>query len=293
VTGTASDNVGVDDVSVQINGNGWVPASGTTSWSASLPMTTGNNTVEAVAMDAAGNISKTNTVTFLGFAPPAPPQPYWAPLSLTNTLITLSSIKGDQGSLSFGDTQFSASYTNYVSGYSGIGGPYAYQATATNFGLAQLPYLNPPPYYGYTANLDLVFTGFNVGYYTNSILNDSGTFSIAINVASLLPANWSGQSFTFTDNHADFGKLTLSGINSFSLKESNGNDYAGTYTVDECSPVSAYLIFTSYDATTLHTTYFYLQMTYTAAGKGLFTAVEYVDTTTTITAVYQGTFVSP
>ena len=72
MTGTASDNVGGTGVEVQINGGGWVPASGTSNWSAVLPMIIGNNTVEAVALDAAGNISKTTLVSFLGLPEPQP-----------------------------------------------------------------------------------------------------------------------------------------------------------------------------------------------------------------------------
>ena len=285
VTGTASDNVGVTGVEVQINGGGWVLASGTSNWSAVLPMIIGNNTVEAVALDAAGNISKTNTVSFLGLPEP---QPDWAPLSLTNTLITLSSFTTPEIYLSCGSNTFSFADTNN-DGDAGVG-TYVYQATATNYGLAQLTFLNPPPAAGNMPFLDLVFTDFNTGYYTNGYNSDTGTFSITLNPARLLPTHWSGQKFTFHFGDAvSTLDLSASGSN-FNLKLGS-TPYFGSYTVTEDSPVAAYLAFTSGNATTGDTTVFLLQISYTAKGKGLYNVYEYVNGI--FTHFYLGDFTSP
>jgi hypothetical protein len=67
VTGKASDNVAVAQVYVQLNGGTWTPAtlgdSGGT-WSSSVSLTPGANTVSAYAVDATGNVSPTKSVTF-------------------------------------------------------------------------------------------------------------------------------------------------------------------------------------------------------------------------------------
>jgi hypothetical protein len=69
VSGTAADNVGVTSVSWS-NGRtgGSGAATGTTSWSASIPLAPGNNLITITARDAAGNAA-TATIT-LDFTPP-------------------------------------------------------------------------------------------------------------------------------------------------------------------------------------------------------------------------------
>ncbi len=56
-SGTASDNVGVTAVTWATNTGSSGTASGTTSWSASIPLLVGSNTITIRAQDAAGNIS--------------------------------------------------------------------------------------------------------------------------------------------------------------------------------------------------------------------------------------------
>jgi hypothetical protein len=55
-SGTATDNVGVKTVTWATNTGGSGTASGTTQWSASVPLLVGSNTVTVRASDAAGNI---------------------------------------------------------------------------------------------------------------------------------------------------------------------------------------------------------------------------------------------
>jgi uncharacterized repeat protein (TIGR02543 family) len=65
LTGKASDNVGVEAVYYQLNGGAWALADGTTAWSApNVDLTPGANLLRAYAVDAAGNASLTNTVSF-------------------------------------------------------------------------------------------------------------------------------------------------------------------------------------------------------------------------------------
>jgi hypothetical protein len=64
-TGRASDNTGIGAVFFNLNGNGWVLASGTTEWTApDLALMPGKNTIQAYAVDVNGNVSKTNKITF-------------------------------------------------------------------------------------------------------------------------------------------------------------------------------------------------------------------------------------
>ena len=56
VTGVASDNVAVTDVTWQTSTGGAGTAQGTTNWRASIPLLTGVNTVTIRARDAAGNV---------------------------------------------------------------------------------------------------------------------------------------------------------------------------------------------------------------------------------------------
>jgi hypothetical protein len=67
VRGTASDNVQVANVWLQLNGGVWTnaaTANGWTNWSAALNLIPGTNTVSAFAVDAAGNVSATNRQNF-------------------------------------------------------------------------------------------------------------------------------------------------------------------------------------------------------------------------------------
>jgi uncharacterized repeat protein (TIGR02543 family) len=69
VTGKASDNVGVAAVWYQLNTQAWtsnvITTNASTNWSASVSLSPGPNTIKAYAMDAAGNISPTNSVNFI------------------------------------------------------------------------------------------------------------------------------------------------------------------------------------------------------------------------------------
>jgi hypothetical protein len=64
-TGTASDNAQVAAVKYQLNSNAWAVATGTTSWSAAMSLLEGTNVLRAYALDATGNRSTTNSVTFV------------------------------------------------------------------------------------------------------------------------------------------------------------------------------------------------------------------------------------
>jgi len=62
LTGTASDDVAVAKVEVSLDRTMWVVAGGTTSWTATLTLREGPNTITARATDTSGNVA-TATVT--------------------------------------------------------------------------------------------------------------------------------------------------------------------------------------------------------------------------------------
>jgi uncharacterized repeat protein (TIGR02543 family) len=69
VTGTAKENVGVASVWLQVNNSAWTSnvnsANGWTNWNASVTVVPGTNTIRAYAVGNAGNISLTNSVSFI------------------------------------------------------------------------------------------------------------------------------------------------------------------------------------------------------------------------------------
>lgn len=70
LAGTSADDVLVSSVAWSNNGSAYVAATGTTSWSASIPLAAGTNAITVRVMDAAGNIgTKTITVTYDSGAP--------------------------------------------------------------------------------------------------------------------------------------------------------------------------------------------------------------------------------
>jgi NHL repeat/Bacterial Ig domain len=63
VTGTATDDVELASVQVQLNNGPWLPASGLTNWTAQVTLIQGVNTIRAYAVDNRGQFSATNSVS--------------------------------------------------------------------------------------------------------------------------------------------------------------------------------------------------------------------------------------
>ena len=62
ISGTAADNAGVQKVELSTDGANWIVATGTTSWSATLTLQEGTNTISVRVTDTSGN-SETKTIT--------------------------------------------------------------------------------------------------------------------------------------------------------------------------------------------------------------------------------------
>ena len=71
ITGTASDNIAVARVEVQINSGAFIAATGATNWSASVTLAAGTNTVRVKSIDVADNESAVATRSFI-YAPVSP-----------------------------------------------------------------------------------------------------------------------------------------------------------------------------------------------------------------------------
>jgi len=71
VRGIAKDNIGLSNIWVQANSDGWIKATGTANWAADVNLTPGTNVIRAYAEDFAGNVSSTNEVglTYIISAP--------------------------------------------------------------------------------------------------------------------------------------------------------------------------------------------------------------------------------
>jgi subtilase family serine protease len=258
-TGTASDNVAVTAVGARLNGGGWTSAEGLTDWSAQLqPVKAGTNTVQAYAMDGAGNLA-TNTVKFFAVIPPD-----WAPDDITNKIVQMTATNDQSVDVGFNALTFSQTDTN-TSGDSGVG-DYGYVKFATNGATLQLLFDAPPSITNENpTDFILLFTNANTGIYTNNETLDVGTFVIT-NATDLLPLTWFGHAYfaTNTLDSTSFRIQIASGTRLVLTKPGGPN--VGTYVATRSSPNSAMLIITN--ILTLDT--YYLQLTFTSKTGGHF-----------------------
>jgi parallel beta-helix repeat protein len=70
VSGTASDNIGLSKVEVKVGTGAWQIASGTASWSTTVTLSQGSNTIYARATDTSGNTNDTSVTVTLDTEPP-------------------------------------------------------------------------------------------------------------------------------------------------------------------------------------------------------------------------------
>lgn len=72
VSGTASDNIGLSKVEVKVGSGSWQLASGTTSWSNQVTLTSGSNTIYAKATDTSGNTNEASVAVTYNPSTPTP-----------------------------------------------------------------------------------------------------------------------------------------------------------------------------------------------------------------------------
>ena len=93
VTGTTTDNVGVAEIQISLDGVSWTTANGTTSWAANVTLRVGTNTIYARATDTSGNKATTQiTVVLQSPSPPTPPGRTSSPPVLIGTIAILAAL---------------------------------------------------------------------------------------------------------------------------------------------------------------------------------------------------------
>ena len=261
VTGTANDNVGVVGVGVKINQGDWVSADGTNNWTATnLPVASGTNIVLAYAMDAAGNLSLTNEVKFIGAFPPD-----WATDTLAGLTVKLVPDAGDPVSVSLNLTNFNQ--TDLVTnGNSGVGS-YQYAKDSTNTAELSLAFVAPLTLTNAgPQDIQLTWTNVATGVFTNVSSANTGTFSLLV-ATNYLPTSWSGHKITATQ--ADGGGITTNSLTSSSkiTIAATGASSTGTYEVMTASPAGVMLVVTQTTGTDAGKV-LYLQLTFTSKTGG-------------------------
>jgi hypothetical protein len=241
VTGKAGDNVGVTHVYCQLNGTGWNladTASVWTNWTAQVTLSPGTNVVQAYAEDAAGLLSKTNSVNFVYVVPPPADL---APASLSG-LSAEATPAGDTNTatFSFGAGTFSASMLPGADEYANTVGSYKYTKRGASTALLTGTQTAPPDDTGNFA-LALTFTNSHDAVYSKT--NDDGTvqsgaflFSQAQNLA---PTSLAGITVHSVDSSGD-PSTNVFANGTLTTTDASGTT-TGSYTFKQYSPLGGLL----------------------------------------------------
>ena len=234
-TGKASDNVGVTGVWVQINNGGWVEAetiNSFTNWNATnLTVLAGNNLLQEFAVDAAGNVSKTNDVKFMGDV---------APTSLAGYEATLKPSTGKQELLmSWGDGTWAQSGTdNDTNANDYAAGSYTYIQTGSETALLTNLDIGMMSALGTTnvTTMNLTFTSATTANYAWTNENDSGSGTMKFSqVDNLVPASLGGDTLRIYKGKTLISTMVLANDGTFNSTNNSGSQY-GTYVFTQYSP---------------------------------------------------------
>jgi hypothetical protein len=270
-TGKASDNVGIASVSYQLNNAGWSPATSLdefANWTTpNLPALSGLNLIQAFAVDAAGNVSLTNSVQFTYKVAPIAD---WAPDSLNGLLGWIAPSHGSPESIGFDPITFAQMGVDTNAEDFGVG-DYLYSKLSTNS--AELVMTNFGPSFSTNLTvLSFMFTNHYAGYFINASNSDIGTFDAVI-ATNQLPTTVSGRTITAIDTAADeTNALKFVNRTAFTktpAKNSHAGTSSGTYVFTRFNPVCGVLtlMFTNpADAGTVD----YMQTTYTNSDGGTY-----------------------
>jgi hypothetical protein len=265
-SGKATDNVGISNVSYQLNGAGWNPAIlalNHTNWSTTnLTLLSGSNMIQAFAADAAGNVSLTNSVKFTYTVLPVAD---WAPDSLNGLLAQAAPSNGSPTSVGFDITTFAQSGTN--SDDFGVG-TYTYNKSSTNTASLTLSFVSPPGQSNDTGTVDLIFTNHYAGYFTNTDSGDFGGINLVI-ATNRVPGPLAGKTLTAIESD-------LSQTNAIKLvngvgftRTGGGGSSSGTYTLTRFSPVCTLLTLTFTNTVDVGKVA-YVQAVFTNAAAGIY-----------------------
>ena len=276
--GKATDNVSVSNVWYQINNGSWnaanIAANGT-NWSTpgfGPLLLSGSNTINAFAVDGAGNVSLTNSIRFKYIIQPVAD---WAPDSLNGLLAFVTPSNGSPENVGFDLTTFAQSSTTNSdsSDDSGVGN-YTYAKTDTNTAQLSLAFTAPPNKTNDSVGpIDLVFTSHYSGYFTNTDgSGDTGGFSVSI-PTNFVSASLAGKTITAVDS-SNGKTTTIKLVNGSSFTKTPANNggsgtSSGTYTLTRFSPVGALLAFTFTSPADVGQVA-YVQTTFTNAANGTY-----------------------
>lgn len=248
----ATDNVGITAVYYRLNGGSWnadATSLDNTNWNcANLALTPGANTLQAYALDAAGKVSLTNTVTFNYVSNAPPPVAGFAPASLNGWVGHVVGAMDDNGvespfDISFGLNTFAISSTDTNEDFAA--GSYAYTLLDSNTVRLSTLTVLPRTQAGDRWTHIFVFTNSNTCVFTNDLDQSLGriTFAAAPNrvpsaSAILTLDHWEtgGGNLGTTvlnkgvfTNYTDYGQATQSAI------------AWGNYSLEPFSPIAAVL----------------------------------------------------
>jgi len=278
VTGGASDNVAVTQVSYQLNGGGWKPATTTNAWAAwtaQVTLESGTNVVQAYAQDGAGNFSKTNTVRFV-YVPSARLQ--WAPASLSGLMAEVGS-PGDTNrfTVSFGTNTFSQTMLPGSNEDNNAVGVYDYTVLSTNTAMLTVIDTAPPDRTNHSTVAELLFTNSQgaLAITTNSNAGGLETNLVAFSSApNLAPASLAGKTIDSKDSygtelHGETAVVFAATTLAVTTKSSAGTEVSkGAYTYLRYSPVGGLVTIDYTSPTNLVGTVGYVIVTYSAPKAG-------------------------
>jgi len=267
VTGKASDNVGVAKVWVQINDGGWTAgetANGFTNWSAAnLRILFGTNILQACAVDAAGNVSTTNEVKFIGVV---------APMSLAGYAATAKPSGGKPTiAMTWGDSTWAQTGTgDDTNANDYCAGSYTYIQTGSNSALLTNVDIGMMSALGTTnvTTVELRFTSATTANYAWSSEHDSGSGTMTFSqVSNLVPATLAGKTVQFNVNNVAGVVKHYGSDGTFTSIEANGSTHYGTYTFTQYSPIVA-IIQGNYTDPDEAGAVEYAELTFTSANAG-------------------------
>jgi uncharacterized repeat protein (TIGR03803 family) len=273
--GKAKDNNGVTAVWFRVNGGNWLAANlpDGTNWntpSLSPYLLSGANTIAAVAHDAAGNASLTNTISFKYAILPAAD---WAPDSLNGLLASVAATNGSPEAVGFDLSAFAQASTANSTNWEDYGaGSYNYLKIDTNLAQLSLTFTAPPTGSNNVGPIDLVFTNHYAAYFSNESDGNVGSFDLSV-PASFVPATVTGKTLTaISGTSGKTVKIKLANAIAFTktpANDSSSKNSSGNYTFTRFSPVSGMFGFMFTDAADSGQSA-YVQISYATATTGTY-----------------------
>lgn len=263
--GKASDNVGVTAVYYRLNGGAWngaTPSNGFANWSApDLALRSGPNQIDAWALDAAANVSLTNSIVF---SHKVTASTDWAPDSLSG-LIAQAVPESSEPPFSVAFDLVGFSETGSTNSDFDLGG-YFYDKLSTNTGVVTLTNTAPPSQSNSYKVLQFTFTNHYMGTFSDQSAHPG---SVQLSIApNLLPSTFTGKKLMATSTNGGGTTMLKFNSNGTVTKTTGGSTATstGNYTFARYSPVAGLLTiaYTGADVGKFS----YMEVTFTSANAG-------------------------